>query len=88
VGNAGAGRWAGIITGDRCSGTWQATRSELRHCERSEAIQKASSKTGLLRRYAPRNDGAPLTAAPGPSPPGGLRSERPARPWRSRRRRP
>jgi hypothetical protein len=27
VGNVGAGRWAGIITGDRCSGTWQATRS-------------------------------------------------------------
>ena len=27
VGNAGAGRWSGIITGDRCSGTWQATRS-------------------------------------------------------------
>jgi len=27
VGNSGSGRWAGIITGDRCSGTWQATRS-------------------------------------------------------------
>ena len=27
VGNVGAGRWAGIITGDRCSGTWQAMRS-------------------------------------------------------------
>jgi hypothetical protein len=27
VGNYGAGRWSGIITGDRCSGTWQATRS-------------------------------------------------------------
>jgi len=27
VGNTGAGRWSGIITGDRCSGTWQATRS-------------------------------------------------------------
>jgi len=24
--NSGAGRWSGIITGDRCSGTWQATR--------------------------------------------------------------
>jgi hypothetical protein len=23
----GAGAWSGIITGDRCSGTWQATRS-------------------------------------------------------------
>ena len=27
VGNAGAGRWSGVISGDRCSGTWQATRS-------------------------------------------------------------
>jgi hypothetical protein len=27
VGNYGAGRWTGVITGDRCSGTWQATRS-------------------------------------------------------------
>lgn len=27
VGNFGSGRWSGIITGDRCSGTWQATRS-------------------------------------------------------------
>jgi hypothetical protein len=27
AGNRGAGRWSGIITGDRCSGTWQATRS-------------------------------------------------------------
>jgi len=27
VGNSGFGRWSGIITGDRCSGTWQATRS-------------------------------------------------------------
>lgn len=26
-GNSGSGRWSGIITGDRCSGTWQATRS-------------------------------------------------------------
>jgi hypothetical protein len=26
VGNTGAGRWSGIITGDRCSGTWRATR--------------------------------------------------------------
>lgn len=26
-GNSGYGRWSGIITGDRCSGTWQATRS-------------------------------------------------------------
>jgi hypothetical protein len=27
AGNAGAGRWSGIITGDRCSGVWQAARS-------------------------------------------------------------
>jgi hypothetical protein len=27
VGTSGAGSWSGIITGDRCSGTWQATRS-------------------------------------------------------------
>ena len=27
AGNYGAGRWAGVITGDRCSGSWQATRS-------------------------------------------------------------
>jgi hypothetical protein len=27
VGNSGAGRWSGIITGDQCSGSWQATRS-------------------------------------------------------------
>ena len=26
AGNVGAGSWSGIITGDRCSGTWQATR--------------------------------------------------------------
>ena len=26
VGNSGAGRWSGIISGDRCSGTWQASR--------------------------------------------------------------
>jgi hypothetical protein len=27
AGNSGVGRWAGVITGDRCSGTWQAARS-------------------------------------------------------------
>jgi hypothetical protein len=27
VGTSGAGSWSGIITGDRCSGTWQATRT-------------------------------------------------------------
>ena len=25
-GNYGAGRWSGIITGDRCSGVWRASR--------------------------------------------------------------
>ena len=27
AGNSGAGRWAGVISGDRCSGIWQAVRS-------------------------------------------------------------
>ena len=27
AGSSGVGSWSGIITGDRCSGTWQATRS-------------------------------------------------------------
>ena len=27
AGNIGAGRWSGVISGDRCSGSWQATRS-------------------------------------------------------------
>ncbi len=26
AGNSGSGRWRGIITGDKCSGTWRATR--------------------------------------------------------------
>ena len=26
VGSSGAGRWSGIILGDRCSGIWRATR--------------------------------------------------------------
>jgi hypothetical protein len=26
-GTSGAGSWSGIITGDQCSGTWQATRT-------------------------------------------------------------
>ena len=26
VGNSGTGRWSGIISGDRCSGVWQARR--------------------------------------------------------------
>jgi ring-1,2-phenylacetyl-CoA epoxidase subunit PaaB len=28
----------------------------MRHCERSEAIQKPRARAGLLRRFAPRND--------------------------------
>jgi hypothetical protein len=27
AGNSGAGRWRGVISGDRCSGSWQATRN-------------------------------------------------------------
>jgi hypothetical protein len=27
AGNSGAGRWSGIITGDKCSGSWQAIRT-------------------------------------------------------------
>ena len=27
AGNSGAGRWSGFITGDHCSGVWQAIRS-------------------------------------------------------------
>src|SRR5665213_1517737 len=27
AGNSGTGQWSGIITGDRCSGVWQATRA-------------------------------------------------------------
>ncbi len=41
---AHAGRAAGVIAASR-------------HCERSEAIQFCSAEAGLLRRFAPRNDG-------------------------------
>jgi hypothetical protein len=27
VGTSGSGRWSGVISGDRCSGSWQAARS-------------------------------------------------------------
>jgi hypothetical protein len=27
AGNSGTGRWSGVITGDQCSGVWQATRA-------------------------------------------------------------
>ncbi len=41
----------------------EARLSQHRHCERSEAIQNAprGSSSGLLRRCAPRNDGAART---------------------------
>jgi hypothetical protein len=32
-------------------------RIRVRHCERSEAIQPPRRRRGLLRRFAPRNDG-------------------------------
>jgi hypothetical protein len=32
-------------------------RRAPRHCERSEAIQPCAVNSGLLRRFAPRNDG-------------------------------
>src|SRR5258708_27096921 len=35
----------------------QGAGPTTRHCERSEAIQRAHAQTGLLRRFAPRNDG-------------------------------
>jgi len=52
--------------------TDQSTRFDLRrHCERSEAIQghrRRPTIPGLLRRFAPRNDGSarskPALAAP------------------------
>ena len=27
AGSSGTGRWTGVISGDKCSGTWQATRA-------------------------------------------------------------
>jgi hypothetical protein len=27
LGNSGTGRWSGVISGDRCRGTWQASKS-------------------------------------------------------------
>jgi|SRR4051794_14210383 hypothetical protein len=38
--------------------TGDLRKCPTRHCERSEAIQLLSHKAGLLRRFAPRNDGA------------------------------
>jgi hypothetical protein len=37
--------------------TPQGEGRKVRHCERSEAIQGPQGRTGLLRRFAPRNDG-------------------------------
>src|SRR5579884_1533651 len=47
------------VTSKRQLGTFDAVRGpSTQHCERSEAIQPFQrSKTGLLRRFAPRNDG-------------------------------
>jgi hypothetical protein len=47
-------------------------RCLTRHCERSEAIHAATPrKNGLLRRFAPRNDGKVI---PAPRPPAGGRA--------------
>jgi hypothetical protein len=54
---------------------WMAARERpplcSRHCERSEAIQTSKpqkqSKTGLLRRFAPRNDGQVSALRPNPT---------------------
>src|SRR5882672_12592912 len=39
----------------RCD--WPRASKLSRHCERSEAIQDHARDSGLLRRFAPRNDG-------------------------------
>ena len=39
-----------------------------RHCERSEAIQNRGADSGLLRRFAPRNDGRNPTPPARPPP--------------------
>jgi hypothetical protein len=36
---------------------WTIRADGLRHCERSEAIHSDKVQSGLLRRFAPRNDG-------------------------------
>jgi hypothetical protein len=44
---------------------WQWGWIRFRHCERSEAIQSASSKsTGLPRAFGARNDGVKLARRP------------------------
>ncbi len=37
--------------------THAGTDEDARHCERSEAIHGSTAKSGLLRRFTPRNDG-------------------------------
>src|SRR3954447_23335479 len=45
------------IFADRAGQVICETARPGRHCERSEAIQLVNHKAGLLRRFAPRNDG-------------------------------
>src|SRR6185369_11812635 len=45
-----------------------AILSADRHCERSEAIHVSARKNGLLRRYAPRNDGWTWVSRSSPRP--------------------
>jgi hypothetical protein len=53
-------RRRGVLDTPACAGYDTLTR----HCERSEAIQSQSSgDNGLLRRFAPRNDGFQLNTA-------------------------
>ena len=65
-----------LAAGDRRRGdpsgrrrAYGAPSRRNRHCERSEAIQSQCSDSGLLRRYAPRNDDyrqSALTPLPAP----------------------
>ena len=96
--SAARGRWSGIITGDRCSGTLAGARGAETH----DAVPgSASAQTDLCAASGTAkcpgaiSDGPShrcrsrqISAAPAPSRPGGLRNARPARPWRIRRRRP
>ena len=51
---AGAGLSIALSAGEEVT---RRGRSLHRHCERSEAIDRTARKHGLLRRFAPRNDG-------------------------------
>jgi hypothetical protein len=44
---------------------WRFIDCLIRHCERSEAIQGRDKDSGLLRRFAPRNDGGDVGARNG-----------------------